>query len=181
MDKRTFIALFVVVILFFVWSTFLAPKPQPAAPQQAAAADSAKTVADTSAAKAVAQTQAALPDSLIRGADSLRTLALANENFTVRFSNEGASIRSIELKKFSWADKVTPVDLVPQDRDLAGISLLNHQASPPLDLKTAIWQSAQSDSAVTFWLGEQASPWVTKTFSLDDKYGILREGAVRGA
>lgn len=178
MDKRTFIALFAVVILFFVWSTFLAPKSQPAAPKQATAADSTKPVADTSLAQAAAPTQAAVPDSLIRGADSLRTLTLANGNFTVKFSNEGASIRSIELKKFSWADKVTPVDLVPRDRDLAGISLLNQQASPPLDLKSVIWQHAQSDSAVTFWLGEQASPWVKKTYRLDHKYGILMDVAV---
>lgn len=174
MDKRTFIALFVVVILFFVWSTYFAPKHQPATPQTA---DS--LAADSIKAPAVAEEpQIALPDSLIKGADSLRTLTLSNDNFTVSFSNLGASITSIKLKKYNWADKKTnaPVDLVPQGRDLAGISLLQHKASPPKDLKMLYWQSAQSDTAgIVFWLGEQSSPLVTKSYRLDDKYGILMD------
>ncbi|MDD3144344.1 MAG: hypothetical protein PHG32_09180, partial [Candidatus Cloacimonetes bacterium] len=153
MDKRTFIALFVVVILFFVWSTYFGPKPQPATTAQTA--DS--LAADTTKTPAAIQTPAALPDSLLMGADSLKTLTLANANFTVRFGNRGASITSIELKKFSWSDKTTPVDLVPEDKDLAGIALLQHKAAAPRDLKTVTWHSAQSDTAgIVFWLGEES-------------------------
>ena len=175
MDKRTFIALFVVVILFFVWSTYFGPKPQPATTAQTA--DS--LAADTTKTPAAIQTPAALPDSLLMGADSLKTLTLANANFTVRFSNRGASITSIELKKFSWSDKTTPVDLVPEDKDLAGIALLQHKAAAPRDLKTVTWHSAQSDTAgIVFWLGEESSPLVRKSYRLDDKYGILLDVTV---
>ena len=174
MDKRTFIALFVEVILFFVWSPYFAPTHQPAPPQPPAS-----LAADSIKAPAVAEEpQIALPDSLIKGADSLRTLTLANDNFTVSFSNLGASITSIKLKKYNCADKKTntPVNLVPQGRDLAGISLLQHKASPPKDLKMLYWQSAQSDTAgIVFWLGEKSSPLVTKSYRLDDKYGILMD------
>ncbi|MDD4223145.1 MAG: membrane protein insertase YidC [Candidatus Cloacimonetes bacterium] len=179
MDKRTFVALFVVVVLFFVWSTYFSPKPQPqpAPAEQAAPADS--VAADSIQAPAAVQTPTALPDSLTLGADSLKTLSLANGNFTVSLSNRGASISSIELKKYTWTDKATPVELVPEGQNLAGITLLNHKAAAPLDLKNVIWQSAQSDTAgIVFWLGEASAPLVTKSYRLDDKYGILMDVAV---
>lgn len=175
MDKRTFIALFIVVVLFFVWSTYIAPKRAPIVPEQSAVADTV-TAADTSKTTAPVPAKIALPDSLILGADSLRSYTLANDNFTVSFSNEGASITSAKLKKFSWEDKTKPVDIVPEDEMIAGIKLLKHKTSPDLDLRSVKWQSAQSDSAgVVFWLGEQSSPWVKKTYRLDDKYGILMD------
>lgn len=182
MDKRTFIALFVVVILFFVWSTYFAPKPQPqpANTEQNVLADSAAAVTDSTQTQALTQTQAAIPDSLFQEADSRKVFTLANENFTVSFSNEGASITSIELKnkKFKMVvkEKETPVNLVPMGKDLAGIALLRHKATPPLDLKNVKWQSAQSDTAgVVFWLGEETNPLAKKTYRLDDKYGILMD------
>ncbi len=177
MDKRTFIALFVVVILFFVWSTYFGPKPQPTPTGQTAPTDTIGAAADTIPTQT--PTQTALPDSLLKGADSLKTLTLTNANFRVTFSNKGASISSIELKKFSWADKVTPVDLVPKDKDLAGIALLQHKAAAPLDLKTVTWHSAQSDTAgIVFWLGEETAPLVRKSYRLDNKYGILLDVVV---
>ncbi|MCB5223635.1 MAG: membrane protein insertase YidC [Candidatus Cloacimonadaceae bacterium] len=171
MDKRTFFAMFIVVILFFVWSTYFAPKPKPVA-QQDAPADTIVSTADSLQQPLVLQEN--LGDGSFSGTDSLQTSVLENKNFKVTLTNQGAAISSIELKKFKWADKTTPVDLVPKGEDIAGTLLLNHRATAPHDLRQLKWHVDQSDDrVVTFWLGDEGAPLVKKSYRLDEKYGIL--------
>ncbi len=179
MDKRTFIALFVVVILFFVWTTYFAPKPQP---QPAPAAQKAEPASETQAGttpetETEIDTQTAEEDTLFQGADSLQELVLTGKNFEVTFSNQGASISSIRLKDFAWVDSDSLVNLVPADGELAGIALLQHRSTGPINLKNKLWQSKQTGpQEVRFWLGaDEAKPLVSKNFRLDDKYGILMD------
>ena len=175
MDKRTFLVLFVVVILFFVWSTYFGPKPKAGNPKQNAAADSTVQVAEDSLKQQLAVSPGVV-DSIFKGAQSIQTEKLENDRFSVSFTNRGAAISSIELKKYNWAgnDKRL-VDLVPKDKNIAGITLLNHPATMPNDLRNVNWNCEKEDKKVVFWLGDQEKPLVKKSFQLDDKYGILMD------
>jgi YidC/Oxa1 family membrane protein insertase len=178
MDKRTFISLAIVVLLFFILNTYvLKPKPAPAPKEPAAQADTTQAAAKATSPDSILLAAAPVKaDSLFASSGSSQVLTLSNELMTVTFNSAGACISSVELKKFLWADKVTPVDLVPEASGMAGISLLGQTAVQNTDLRNLNWQSALTDSGtVVFWLGNSTAPTVKKTFSLDDKYGIMMD------
>ncbi|MBW6514453.1 MAG: membrane protein insertase YidC [Candidatus Syntrophosphaera sp.] len=179
MDKRTLLAMFLVIVVFFVLQTYVfKPQPVPADQDQAGQTDTLAIDTLATPAGQFATPGTVLPDSLFKPAGQSEIVTLSNDNFTVQFSTLGASITSVELKNFQWGDLLTPVDLVPLGKNLAGIRLLDQQAG--LDLRNVNWQHGPADSGrVVFWLGDQANPLVTKTFSLDEKYGILMDVSVQ--
>ena len=178
MDKRTLISLLIVLILFTILQVYVFKPPTPPAESEQVQDSLAKTVPDTINTPVAVPATIAKWDSLASYPDSIKTLTLENDNFTVKFSSLGASISSVSLKKYFWADKPVPVDLVPEQGRLAGISLLGLNVDQNKDLKLLNWYYTQLDSSVVFWLGDEANPLVKKVYTLDDKYGILMDVAV---
>ncbi len=171
MDKRTLVAMFLVVVIFMVLQTYVFKPQQPQQqPAQAQPAAQAQKPASDSLATTPAAISTATPSRFL-SADSTRTLSLANDLIKVQFSTLGASISSLELQKFTAADHRSLVNLVPPGKTLAGIKLLGANAGP--DLKALNWFHAQpAPDSLVFWLGPQTAPLVRKTFTLDGKYGL---------
>ena len=178
MDKRTLISLLIVLILFTILQVYVFKPSTPPAEGEQVQDSLTKNVRDTISTPVAIPATIAKWDSLASHPDSIKTLTLENENITVKFSSLGAGISSLSLKKYLWADKPVPVDLVPEQGRLAGISLLGLNVNQNKDLKPLNWYYAQLDSSVVFWLGDEANPLVKKVYSLDDKYGILMDVVV---
>jgi YidC/Oxa1 family membrane protein insertase len=179
-DKRTFIVLFIVFALFLILQTFVfKPQPNPAPATQTEQPIKQQTPAPAdSSAKQTKTTIAAPADSLLKAAATQDTITLSNALMTVNFSNKGANITSVKLAKHHWAKSKEPVDLIPKGQDIAGITLLGLTATP--DLKNKLWSHTPADSGkVVFWLDYNGKQAITKTYSLDDKYGIKLDVSVQ--
>lgn len=178
MDKRTLVAMFLVVVIFMVLQTYVFKPKQPQQPpaQAQPAAQTQKPAPDSLAKTPAAITTATT--SRFLAADSTRTLTLANDLIKVQFSTLGASISSLELQKYTTTDHRSLVNLVPPGKSLAGIKLLGANAGP--DLKALNWFHAQpAPDSLVFWLGSATAPLVRKTFTLDGKYGLRMHVSVQ--
>lgn len=142
-------------------------------------------VQDSSAVKdtlpAPASQTVAPADTLLNAAKASQTITLANSKMTVQFSTLGASISSVKMKNFFWADKKKPVDLIPAGANIAGIKLMESKGNT--NLGNLNWQHRviPDSNRVEFYLGDAAKPLVTKVYQLDAQYGIRMDVDVQSA
>jgi len=178
MDKRTLISLLIVLILFTILQVYVFKPPTPPAESEQVEDSLTTNIPDTISTVETVPSTVAKWDSLASPPDSIKTLTLENDNLSVKLSSLGASITSLSLKKYLWADKPIPIDLVPEQGRLAGISLLGLNVNQNKDLKLLNWHYTQNDSCIVFWLGDETNPQIKKVYSLDDKYGVLMDVVV---
>lgn len=178
MDKRTLLALFLVIILFMILQNYVfRPRQAPAAQEQPPTAQTARP--EAAAAPESLSLQTAVADTLFLPAESVETIRLSNQdNFTVSFSTLGATITSIEMKKYTWADKVKPVDLVPEGGALGGMKLIGTVAETDLGRVNFQHRVVPDSNYVEFFLGEASAPVIVKRYTLDDKFGIVMDVTV---
>jgi len=168
MDKRTLTAFLLIFVLYLVFVQFVwKPKPRPAQPEAAQ-----QTQQATAPAAATPDTMAAatVVDSIFSTNLPAQTITLANKLMTVTLSSRGACIQQVELQKYS-----TPagslVHLLPENTSIAGMKLIH--AASETDLRNTIFQYKQaSPDQVTFYLGEDNNPQISKTYLLDEQYGL---------
>ncbi len=156
--------------LFMILNMYVFPRQKQAVqPEPAVRADSV-AAADSLASQA--KPAPAVADTLFQPAAASQTVILESERIKASFSTRGASITSVEMKDFFWADKKRPVDLVPEKGSLAGIQIMGSAGTT--DLRELNWQhKVEPDSArVVFYLGDAANPSVVKTYTLDGQFGI---------
>lgn len=111
-------------------------------------------------------------DSLFAGEESeIRELELENDYLKVSFSNQGAVITSIELKRYKMGEDV-PVDLIPQPGSILGTTV--YQGSQNLDISTRRFSFKEDPAgkSIRFYLGDEANPQILREYYLDDMYGI---------
>lgn len=104
MEKRTLLALFLTVVILFVFQYFLAPKqapqptqqPAPSATQPAPKATSPAPAPTTPAPSAQTPTGTTPGEALAKG----RTITVQTKSFTVSFNEIGGGITSVRLKNY---------------------------------------------------------------------------------
>jgi len=119
MDKRTLISLLIVLILFTILQVYVFKPPTPPAESEQVEDSLTTNIPDTISTVETVPSTVAKWDSLASPPDSIKTLTLENDNLSVKLSSLGASITSLSLKKYLWADKPIPIDLVPEQGRLA--------------------------------------------------------------
>ncbi len=170
MDKRTLLALLLMMIVFLVFNQFVW-KPKPAA------TEAANPVQNTpQAAEPVPATPDTLPalarsDSLLSSTAKAETVTLENELMKVSFSSQGANITQVELKNFKMHDSEN-VKLIPSGQSIASLSLLHADGETALQQVVFDTQLSPDGRSVSFSLGDKANPRVKKSYSLDSRYGI---------
>lgn len=167
MDKRTLLALFLMLLLFLVFQQFVwKPKPIADTPLQDPPPAAQMQEADSLLAEAIS-----VADSLLNKDLAASLITLENDYVKVTFNSQGASIAQVELKKYEKEEGV-PVRLVPEDSQLAGLGIY-HPATQD-DLHHVVFNHSIAPEArkVKFWLGDEASPAVLRSYTLDESYGI---------
>ncbi len=171
MDKRTFISLFLVILLFWLVTNFLnKPKPAPQPAQKAQQEQQIPAAQDTT--DLLASTDSPF-DSLFTTASESKAITLSNKLVKAEFNSRGAAVTGLTMldPRFVWADSKKAVNLIPEDSGIAQIRLQGSKSLPDLDLMNWNFEQPSPDTLV-FWLGNKDNPAARKTFVLDDKYGI---------
>ena len=171
MDKRTFISLFLVILLFWLVTNFLnKPKPAPQPAQKAQQEQQAPAAPDST--DLLASTDSPF-DSLFTAASESKDIILSNKLVKAEFNSRGAAVTGLTMldPRFVWADSKKAVNLIPEDSGIAQIRLQGSKSLPDLDLMNWNFEQPSPDTLV-FWLGNKDNPAARKTFVLDDKYGI---------
>lgn len=170
MDKKTLTALLLMLVLFLVFQQFVWKKPPAAAAPQSAA------IADTSATSQKADSlQIAVPvalDSTLAVAADITDITLSNDQMTVSFSNLGASITAVSMKKFFYQNN-QPVNLVSENARLGGTRIYQGSVQKDLSDTPFLYRELPDSNAVEFYLGSAENPLIVKRYQLDDKYGIM--------
>ena len=190
MDKRTVLALILMLVLFLVFDQFVW-KPQREQKAQQTAAQTQTKEAPAAAkpgAPAPKDSIATIPtllDSLSSADAKIQDVVLSNAKMTVTFSTRGALIKQINLHDFKMeGDK--DVALINQNTGIAGTTVVLEGGTRNLDDLIFSYRSNPDSASVVFYLGDAAKPTVQKTFSLDQLYGIAHDvkiqnmGAVKG-
>ncbi len=175
MNTKTLTGILIIFAIFFFSEQFIWKKTKPVqAPQkqtqQTKPADSLQTQSETNPKNEV---PLALTISNLNLPAIDDNIVLENDSLKVVFSNKGATIRQVYLKKFLLADKST-VQLVPASKRLVNTILLTETSSTNLkDLPFNFEKiDVQGQSGIRFYFSPDSSRVFEKTFTLGSKYGI---------
>jgi YidC/Oxa1 family membrane protein insertase len=169
MEKRTLLAILLMFALYFVFNQFIW-KP---APVPEAAADSLAT--QTAPVDSVQQSAVFQPsyfgDSLRVNPEQTSIITLENEVMKVDFSTLGGAIAQVMLKEHVvQAD--TLVTLIPQGRKVADLTIFHPATQSSLKDVNFNYSVSVDSLELVFYLGDEATPVVRRSYRLDDKYGI---------
>jgi len=174
MEKRTLLALLLVFILFLIFNQFVW-KPQQVQRQQQQQ-NQPQAVPETVAkpVKPDSANYTLMPDSLLTKGKNPEVIKLSNQLITVTFNTRGAVIQQVELHNFMMHDS-TKVKLIPENNSLADIKLFHPASETPLQDVIFQYKLSPDAKGVTFFLGSEANPIISKSFALDEQYGISME------
>jgi YidC/Oxa1 family membrane protein insertase len=174
-NTRTLLGILIIFAIFFLSEQFIWKKAKPVpAPQnqtqQTKPAETPQTQPDAKSANQVPLILIA-PDSNLPAVND--NIVLENDSLKLVFSNKGATIREVYLKKFLLADK-SIVQLVPASKKLANTVLLAESGST--DLKDLPFNFERIDnqgkSGIRFYFNPDSTRSIEKTFTLGNKYGV---------
>lgn len=181
MDKRTIIALVLIMILFFISQQLLwknkqpvtnAKKNQPSQTERKAVQKEIIDEKDTQ--KEI--TESSLEESTLDSIPEIETyknLRIENENLKVSFSNKGAIINSIILKEYLQPDHKEKVDLIPKNESVMDLVLYSSKDSVDLSQMVFNYEYFDNKQGIRFYReknGErviQLSYFIQKPYHLD--------------
>jgi YidC/Oxa1 family membrane protein insertase len=100
-------------------------------------------------------------------------IVLENENLKLYFSNRGGNLQKIILKKYFMSDKETFVNLIPEGKELANLSL--HKDDGNIDLNNTIFEYTQNhnDNSIVFYLeNSENQVLLSKKYIINDGYSV---------
>ncbi|MCL2064373.1 MAG: membrane protein insertase YidC [Candidatus Cloacimonetes bacterium] len=176
MEKRTVLAFVLIFIIYWFSSQYLW-RPQQVEPAQ-------QTEQQTLAQQAVSQETDERPitqgfptsESFIFssneniGEESIainNEIILENEKIKVSFTNQGALINQITLKDFFLSDKVTQIDLIPEEQAILQVSF----DGLFIDLNRTIFNYDLDNQTLLFEINnEESNTYFRKIFTLSEGY-----------
>jgi len=175
MEKRTILALILIMIIFWISNEFIWKKPA----QQIQPQESAVTVeefADPVVMESVPEANEVIEESLNIPADPdleiNNNIILENEKVIIQFSNYGGVITSIKMKNYFFNDQETHVDLIPHEEKLLKVELETEDDNR-INLSRHIfdYNITQNNSGVTFILRNDAGLFIKK-YLLTEGYNL---------
>ncbi|HPY96215.1 MAG TPA: membrane protein insertase YidC [Candidatus Cloacimonadota bacterium] len=174
MEKRTIIAIILIMVIYWVASEyFWKPKTIENAQTQ-----TVQTVEDTNTKQNDAgekQTELISTPVVNQAVELDENIVIENDQLKLTFTNKGGNLKSIVVKDYSLADKQTPVQLIPEDQDLTNIVLKTSDGYISLADYNLKFEHSQSDSAqvLTFYFeSENGTKLLSKVFTLYDDYTL---------
>ena len=176
MDKRTLLAILLMFALYFVFNQFIwkpAPAPAPAADSLATQAAPVDTVQQDAVSQPLL-----LADSLQVSPAQTSIITLENEVMKVDFTTLGGAIKQVTLKEHVMqAD--TLVTLIPQGQKVADLTIFHPATQTSLKDVNFNYSVSVDSLELVFYLGDEATPIVRRSYRLDDKYGIVTKVSVQ--
>ncbi|MFC1898551.1 membrane protein insertase YidC, partial [Candidatus Cloacimonadota bacterium] len=182
MDKRTMLALLLILVVFWISSEFIWKRNQPVPPaKENVTATQTEQIQETTSTEPV-QTENVteiVVQTLEQDVDINDDIILENDVFKLRFSNLGAVLKAIYLKEFTQNDKETIVNLIPQGKEILGtkLTLLTGNVS---NLNSVAFQYNMEENGIVFTTLTQfgaieKSYYITNNYQLDMQIKIESE------
>jgi YidC/Oxa1 family membrane protein insertase len=175
MNKNTLLGILIIFVIFFLSEQFIWKKTKsaPVQPQQQTQTQSADSTQAKTAAPAASP---ALPDLVepdMKTAAINDNIVLENDSLKVVFSNRGAVIKAVYLKKFLQSDK-SFTQLIPAGKFLANTVLLSESGSTDLKNLPFDYETVQIDGqpALHFYFTPDPDRMIEKTYALNPVYGV---------
>ncbi len=171
MDKRTITALILMLLVFLVFDQFVwkpARVTNPPIEEEATKDEAPAAVVDS----VLVRTDSEIRTSSSKFVESARNnnINISNDLVRITFDNMGAQITHVELMNFKMRDG-SNVQLIPENHAIAGINLIHPGMETPLHNEVFSYHQI-SDRKVIFYLSTDKDSVITKTFTLNDDYGV---------
>ncbi len=174
MDKRTIIALIICFLIFIIAQQVIWKKPQPTAPaatEQTAPAPQETQPLQTKEKEITPVIPISLPQKDMPPA--VNDLILENDSLKLVFTNKGANIREVYLKKFKMADN-SMVQLIPPGEELTNVELQTLQGLLNLNEQPFLYEYIEENGrkGIRFYLPPNSTQEMEKKFLLGSDYGV---------
>jgi len=184
MDKRTLLAVLLILVVFWLSSEFIwkrnatTEQSKPSAEEQVT--ELTEQPVETMESKPIPQENETELITFDNDIKINNNIVLENELFIVSFSNKGAVINSIQLKGFYMKDKVSMVELLNQDSSILN-SRLNDTAGNISNFSNIPFQYNvnEAEKKVTFTSVTEKGTY-KRTFRLLDDYQVRMESQLIG-
>jgi YidC/Oxa1 family membrane protein insertase len=179
LDKKTIIAVLLIIAVFWISSELLWK------PKQKAAAEAAKLQTQAQVEQTnISNTEQSIsepiktvqPGTPITSAMETQTIPvnneiiLENESVKFTFSNQGGVITSILLHDYFLKNKVDNAELIPPSSSVMNTEIITHSGSL-INLRSKMFEYSTSSNSVTFTYTDEGCTF-RKIFTLGDKYGM---------
>ncbi len=184
MDKKTLLAVLLILVVFWLSSEFIWKNKSSQQVQQQASEENVTDLSNQTAESAsqipkppVNETEIIALDSDI---DINNNIVLENELTKVTFSNKGAIINSIKLKDFFMKDKVSLVELINENGSILNTKLnytggnISNYSNVPFQ-----YEINEASQKITFISNTEKGTY-KKIFTLSDDYQLIMETQFSG-
>jgi len=182
MDKRTLIAIFLIIIIFWISSEFIWKNNESVPADQT---NVATQPADTSEENPVENSQNSIPetketeyvqtDENIPEIDIVNNIVLENDKVRYEFSNLGGVLKSVELKDYLLADKENLAQLIPDDSSILGIKVEDDRGSTHNFTKRPFnysYRETETGAGVLAFVADTELGRIEKVFSVGEGYEL---------
>ncbi|MBC8384753.1 MAG: membrane protein insertase YidC [Candidatus Cloacimonetes bacterium] len=171
MDKKTIIALLLILATFWISSELLwKNKQQPAADQYK---ESSETEVVEKAPTAT-EIPSKIPEIIQENPEEIAVandIVLMNDLLKITFSNLGGVIKSVQLNEYFLTDKETNVELIPVDQSLLNLEIVEYNGNSS-NLANRIFQYSKSDDNSLNFSLQTGNGIIEKRFRLIDNYQL---------
>ncbi len=169
MEKRTLIAIVLIFLIYWISSQYFWKPAADLTSQNKARTDYIQPTHEESVYQENVTTQITESGNIILHSEINDKLYLENDRIIVSFTNRGALINQITLKDFYLEDKITPVQLIPDNQKIMQIDIQN--AVVPFNEVPYQWEI--SSNRLSFYLKDKNNNKIfEKIFTLTDDYNL---------
>ncbi len=176
MEKRTLLAVLLILVVFWISSEFIwknkktqIPAEQKQEIEKTEKIEKIKESINNELSNDSYEQNVIEPENNI---EIINDIVLENEYIKLTFSNLGAVINSIQLKNYFLKDKIAPVELIPENEFILNTELVMNSGSIANLSNTGFQYSVLEDSKKIIFISQTERGMVEKIFELTDNYGV---------
>lgn len=160
MDRNQTIGLVLFAVLTIAYFFFMSNQE----PVQPVAQSASTSVAKKDSVTATPVKPVTAPTGAIGTQGENKEVVLENDELKITFQTQGAIVKDVLLKKYLTFDK-KPLHVINPGNNFFALNGLNRDNSQ-IDLYSLFYQTTQTDSSVTFFIGDSTGNKLTHTYTL---------------
>ncbi len=169
MDKKTIFAVLLILVVFWISSEFIWKRQKPTTTEQPVTENVMETPVSS---EPEVQSVTEIPIETQTDVDIRNDIILENNVLKITFTNLGGEITSIQLKEYFLSDKITPVDLIPDNESIFNIELQMNTGNV-INLRNVAFQhEIYEESNRLRFIAQTEKGMIEKTFTLSDNYQL---------